>query len=186
MDVQAEEARLTGILHMAFGFASMARTFKPGSKVRFLQQVRAVLPRLGHAKDRAEFDALHDEICRWGCRSLKPSHAGRARASYGQVAKTLNVILKVAVYYCGLPDQVQATRLSPWLHPAIDNPMMKHLRRRYREDFPKGIKSISGVDKHRYLALLDLAARDAAENLGGDLHPVQWEDILWAEVNDKT
>ena len=33
--------------------------------------------------------------------------------------------------------------------------------------------------------LLDLAARDADDNLGGGLHPVQWEEIVWAEVNTK-
>ena len=185
MELQADEARTTGILNMAFDFASMARTFKPGTKDKFLQRVRTLLPRLAHLESQEEFDTLHDELCRWGCRSLRPSHAGRPRASYGQVAKTLNVVLKVVVYYCGLPSREQAARLLPWLHPAIDNPMMKHLRQRFREGFPGGIKSISGVDKRTYMILRDLAGRDAAEHFGGELHPVQWEDIVWVSSNPK-
>ena len=185
MDARADEARTTGILNMAFDFASMARTFKPGSKGKFLKRVRVLLPRLAHVRSQEEFNVLHDEICRWGCRSLKPSHAGRPRASYGQVAKTLNVVLKVVVYYCGLPDQDQATRLLPWLHAAIDNPMMKHLRRQFGKGFPKGIKVIADVDKRAYPVLRDLACRDSAEMFGSGLHPVQWEDIVWVTSNKK-
>jgi len=98
----------------------------------------------------------------------------------------LNTVLKAAVNYCGLPDRRQAKRLLPWLRPAIDNSMMKYLQRRYRDEFPRGIKAISDVDKRSYFVLRNLAARDAVENLGGELHPVQWEDIVWLEVNGKT
>ena len=98
----------------------------------------------------------------------------------------MNAVLKVAVYYCELPDRRQATRLLPWLHPAIDKPMMQYLRRRYRDEFPRGIKAIADVDKRSYLVLRNLAARDAVENRGGELHPVHWEDIVWMEVNGKT
>ena len=185
LNPRAGEARTTGILNMAFDFASMARTFKPGSKDKFLVKVRALLPRLAEVGSQEEFDRLHEELCRWGCRSLKPSHTGHPRASYGQVAKTLNVVLKVVVYYCGLPNRDQAARLLPWLHPAIDNAMMKYLRRQYRRDFPKGIKSISGVDKRTYSVLRQLAARDSKEHLGGGLYPVQWEDIAWVDANNK-
>ena len=63
--------------------------------------------------------------------------------------------------------------------------MMKYLRRQYRRDFPKGIKSISGVDKRTYSVLRQLAARDSKEHLGGGLYPVQWEDIAWVDANNK-
>ena len=124
-----------------------SRTFEKGTKDKFLKRVRSQLPLFAHIESQDEFDYLHTEICRWGSRSLKPSHAGRPRASYGQVAKTLNVVLKVAVYYCGLPSRRQATRLLPWLHHAIDKPMMKYLQSRYRDEFPRGVKTIADVDK---------------------------------------
>lgn len=89
------------------------------------------------------------------------------------------------VSYCGLPDQRQAERLLPWLHPAIDNQMMDYLRERYRDGFPSGVKKIGDVDKRTYRALLGLAARDAKEHIGGGLVPVQWEDVVWGEANGK-
>ena len=185
MDVRAEEAKITGVLHMAFDFSSMARTFEKGTKDKFLKRIHAMLPMLADVESQDTFEFIHGEVCNWGCRSLKPSHSGRRRASYGQVAKTLNVVLKVAVYYCGLPNRRQAMRLLPWLHPAIDNPMMKYLGRRYRAEFPNSISAISNVDKRTYKILLNFAARDVMENLGGKLHPVQWEDIVWVKANTK-
>ena len=40
-------------------------------------------------------------------------------------------------------------------------------------------------DRRTSRVLLDLVAQDADDNLGGGLHPVQWEDIVWAEMNTK-
>ena len=185
MDARAADARTTGILHMAFDFASMARTFEAGTKDLFLRQIRQRLPRLADVKSPDEFNALHDGLCRWGCRTIRSSHAGHPPASYGQVAKTLNVVLKVVVYYCGLPDLALATRLVPWLHPAIDNPMMKYLRQKFASRFPPGIKTIASVDRQAYRALIDLAGIDISESFGGELHPIQWEDIVWVSVNPK-
>ena len=185
MDQNAEAARLTAILHMAFDFASMSRVFEKGSKAKFLKRVRKLLPDLASVATQGEFEALHARFCTWGRRSLRTSHGGHQRASYGQVAKTLNVVLKVVVSYCGMPDQRQAARLLPWLHPAIDNQMMGYLRQRYRDEFPRGIKGISEVDRVAYMLLVDMAAQDARENYSGGLVPVQWEDVVWVEVNRK-
>lgn len=185
MDARSADARITGILHMAFDFASMARTFEAETKDRFLRQVRPMLSRLADVKSPEEFNALHDGFCRWGGRTIRSSHAGHPPASYGQVAKTLNVVLKVAVYYCGLSGREQVERLVPWLHPAIDNPMMKYLRQRFRKRFPTGIKTIATVDRQAYQALVGLADLDIAERFEGGLFPVQWEDIVWTSVNPK-
>ena len=185
MDLRAEKARTTAILHMAFDFASMARTFKKGTKDKFLRRVRAMLPRLAHVESEDEFDTLHAEVCRWGCRSFRPSHAGRPRASYGQVAKTLNVVLKVVVYYCGLtrptPGEAPVTLASPCHRQLHDEVPPAAVQGRV----PPGIQAIADVDRRSYTVLINLAARDAVENLGGKLHPVQWEDIVWSEVNGK-
>ena len=134
---------------------------------------------------QGEFEALHARFCAWGCRSSRTSHRGHQRASYGQVAKTLNVVLKVVVSYCGLPDRRQAERLLPWLHPAIDNRMMAYLEGQYTAEFPTGVKKIADVDKRAYRILLKLADRDADDNQGGGLHPVEWEDLVWVVVNGK-
>lgn len=86
---------------------------------------------------------------------------------------------------CGLPDKVSAERLTPWLHPAIDNPMMKYLRGKFRQEHPAGINSIAQVDKRVYRVLLDLAGQDIEDRFDGVLHPIQWEDIVWLTINGK-
>ena len=185
MNSHAKSTRTTAILHMAFDFASMGRTFEQGTKVRFIKRVRRLLRELALVRTQGEFEALHARFCNWGRRAIRSSHRGHQWASYGQIAKTLNVVLKVVVSYCELPNRRQAERLLPWLHPAIDNAMMKYLKRQYRDEFPRGVNGIADVDKRSYWVLLDLAARDAVDNLGGGLHPVQWEDIVWVKVNKK-
>ena len=181
----ADSARLTAILHMAFDFASMSRVFEKGSKAKFLKRVRKLLPDLASVATQGDFEALHDRFCTRGRSSLRTSHGAHQRASYGQVAKTLNVVLKVVVGYCEMPERRQAERLLPWLHPAIDNRMMAYLEGQYTDEFPTGVKKIADVDKRAYRALLKLAAWDADDNQGGGLVPVAWEDVVWVEVNGK-
>lgn len=186
-ETQADAARDTAILNMAFDFASMARVFQPGTKDRFLKKVRKLLVDLADVGDSDDFDILHDKFCQWGRTAIKPSRPGQAHASYGQIAKTLNVVLKAAVYYCDLLDAEVAAELGPWLHPAIDTPMMAYLRRNHREVFPQGLKSIAQVDKRAYRMLLDLAVKDIEERFDGEpLYLVQWEDIVWGRLNGKT
>ena len=143
------------------------------------------LPPAFEISDASSQGVTTDAFCLWGCRTVKPSHGGLKRASYGQIAKTLNVVLKAAVYYCGLPDKHSAARLRPWLHPAIDNPMTKYLRGKFRKDSPVGVGSIAQVDKRGYQVLLDLAGRDIEKDFGGALTPIQWEDIVWLTINGK-
>ena len=115
---RAESARLIAILHMAFDFASMGRVFGKGTKGKFLERLHGLLPGLAQVRTKGDFESLHSRYCEWGCRSIRSRHRDRQRASYGQVAKTLNVVLKVVVVsYCMFPNQRQAKRLLPWLHP---------------------------------------------------------------------
>ena len=62
---------------------------------------------------------------------------------------------------------------------------MEYLRRQNRGDFSWCIKAIDDVDRRSYGVLRTLATRDAVGSLCGELHLVQWEDIVWLEVNGK-
>lgn len=182
---RANKAKVIGILHMAFDLTSMSRVFEKGTKDKFIKKFSILLPKLASITSAEEFDHLHDDFCRWGCRAIKTSRRGKRRASYGQVAKTLNVSLKATVYYCCLPDRDTAARLIPWLHPAIDNPMMGYLRDESEHDLPAKVNSIAKVDKRIYKLLLDLANQDNKKRFAAALSPIQWEDIVWLTINGK-
>lgn len=184
--IQSTDAKLVAILNMAFDFTSMARVFESGTKKRFLGQIQHLLLKLTNVNEPEEFNKLHDKFCKWGTDTIKKSgRSEQDNASYGQIAKTLNVVLKVAVYYCNLPDVIQAKNLTPLLHPAIDNPMMKHLKKNYRRDFPKKTQTIASVDRDKYRHLLKLAAKDIQDNFNEPIWLIQWEDILWVNTNFK-
>ena len=106
-------------------------------------------------------------------------------ASYGQVAKTLNVVLRVVMFYCNLPETMLAEKIVPFLHPAIDNKMMGYLRKNYRNKFPKNLFSIASVNKENYFQLQELVAKDMKKNVEEPLYCVQWEYIIWVRVNPK-
>ena len=93
----AKAAKLITILNMAFDFTSMSRVFEKGTKDKFIEKVQELISKLAVVTSAEEFDNLHDGFCRWGCRTVKRSREGNKRASYGQVTKTLNVVLKAAV-----------------------------------------------------------------------------------------
>lgn len=182
---QAEAAKLIAIMNMAFDFTSMSRVFEKGTKDKFIQKVGVLLPKLASVSSANEFNQVHHSFCRWACMEIKRSRKGAGGVSYGQIAKTLNVFLKAAVYYCTLPDRPTAERLIPWLHPAIDNPMMDYLQQKFPRDLPARLDSMVNVDEHIYQVLLDLAGRDINERFGGALTPIQWEDIVWLTINGK-
>ena len=113
---------------MAFDFSSMARTLEKGSKLVFLNRFKALIDDLLEVVEEDSFYRLHDEFCEWGsCTIRRSSPLNKPYASYGQIAKTLNVSLKAVVYYCGLPTARQAKKIIPWLHPRIHNKMMRYL-----------------------------------------------------------
>lgn len=59
-------------------------------------------------------------------------------ASYGQLAKTLDVTLKVAIYYSHLPNCQKAIKISNWLNAAVDTQMMAMLSKEFQMIFAHG------------------------------------------------
>lgn len=182
---QAATVKKGNIIDMALAFTSMMRVFAKGSKVIIARGLGELCDQLAGVHSPADFERLHRAFCEWFVGTIKTAKKGsRASgpASYGHAAKTLDIALKVYVYYCGQPSAELAERLIPMLHGAVDTPIMKHLK----SSFPEaGIKAatIGQVDEGIYTRLQALVTQDIQARYLGQICPVQYDDIMWHELN---
>ena len=129
------KATLNNIIDMSLTFSAMIRLFKNDMKKKLHKGLTKTVKDVCKAKSEEEFRKIHSQFCEWGKENICLAKEDK-RPSYGQIAKTLDVVLKVAVYFCGLPDPDKSKQLRPWLNPAVDTKMMKKLR----ECYPKAIR----------------------------------------------
>ncbi len=104
-------------------------------------------------------------------------------ASYGQIAKTFDVVLKVAVYYCHLPNCEKSQQISGWLNAAVDTRMMGMLKKYYLEDIASWPATIEQVDNSTYMSIQEIVRKFIAERHNGNIIPVQFDDIYWRALN---
>lgn len=166
---------------MAVGFTAMTRVFEKESTEKIVDKLNETLPQIASSKNDKEFENLHDGFCRWFEQHVKtperhkkngtiePSHS----ASYGQGAKVLDVALKVFVYYCHLPDSKTTYQIVKRLNAAVDNEMMKHLKKMPDlEASSIRANSIADVDKETYIKIQNLVRKDISSNFSGSILPV--------------
>ncbi len=188
-----QEARLHNIVDMGLGFSAMVRLFERDSKKRIHEQALCCLPAIFAANSEAEFQRMHSAFCQWGTTNItlaERERAGRivksaAFASYGQIAKTLDVVLKVAVYYCHLPDCSKSEQLSRWLNAAVDTRMMAFLAKKgYRDEirpWPKAVEELRS--KADYVVLQGVVRKYIKAHHAGSITPVQFDDVYWEALN---
>lgn len=199
MDIESEQinmrkVRMQNIFDMGLGFTSMIRVFKKGSKlVLWKRLVHGEGTAIVKVKSKEEFDDLHAKFCDWGTKNITQAERRRdgriikpeAPASYGQIAKTLDVVLKVAVYYSHLPDCETAGRISKWLDAAVDTQMMAKLAEYYPDaigsPWPTSVEEVDSAAK--YLAIQKVVHRFIEERHNGSITPVQFDDKYWDEWN---
>jgi hypothetical protein len=192
-----EDVRFRNIIEMGLDFSSMMRLFKEDSETELLERiVEDYGPRIFKAQSKEEFDEIHKEFCKWGTRNIvlaqKKLRNGRiikeGPATYGQIAKTFNVALKVVVYYCHLPDHQRSAEIVQWLHAGVDTRMMAMLKKRlkgkhpeYFGDWPETVKDVNSEKK--YLELQDVVRIFIREKHDGKLRlPVQFDDVYWYRI----
>jgi hypothetical protein len=93
--------------------------------------------------------------------------------------------MKVYVYYSCQPNAEAAAHVTPLLHGAIDTPIMDYLKANY-SDSGVTASTIGQIDKNQYVKLQELVGRDIVRSFGGDIVPVQYDDIMWSKLNRKT
>jgi hypothetical protein len=144
-------------LHIAIdvglAFSAMIRLFEEGAKKRLHNEIHGKLPEFFDAKTKSEFRKKHSELCEWGTKNISLAKADAnptihpESPSYGQIAKTLDVVLKVVIYYFHLPSWLKAQKLSKWLNVAMDTKMMDYIRRKCLkgpevQSWPRRVKDV--------------------------------------------
>jgi hypothetical protein len=158
-----EDIRVKNIIGMGLDFSSMMRLFEEGSEDKLWDKiVYDVAPRIFKAHSEEEFNQIHNEFCYWGTGKIitaqkKRKNGGiikKGPATHGQIAKTFNVALKVAVYYCHLPDYQKSAEIVKWLHAGVDTRLMAMLKKRlkgkhpeYFEDWPQTVKDVARASR---------------------------------------
>jgi len=182
-----ESAKKKNIIDMAIGFTAMMRNFSEGSKAKIEETLEDFVGNLVNINTRDEYEACHRKFCVWFADEIvtaekklkngavQPSQA----ASYGHGAKVLDIAIKVCVYYCSQPNVETARRIEPLLNGAIDTPILKELKSIYTTT-PIPAKTIQEVDEETYRVLQSLVLR---ESLSLNVHPVQYDDIKWRQLN---
>jgi hypothetical protein len=144
-----------------------------------LPRLEEFLAELESVRSAEDYERLHREFCDWFTRTIctapkqfknggtKPS----CHCSYGQAAKVLDVAAKVYIHYCGLPSPEVANRILPWLHAALDTQMMGAL------GVAATLQQI-GVAEYQ-----DLRRRVIRAIGDSNVHPVEFDDVMWRRLN---
>jgi hypothetical protein len=180
--IDVQQVRLRCLIDLGLNFSAMIRLYKKGSKEKLYMKMLSQMPFLLQSKNEQQFQVAHSSICEWGVRHLI-TNKGSEYASYGQIAKTLDVVLKVVIDYGHMPDCSKAKQLSPWLNSAIDNRMMTMLKREYPDAIKPWPRNIRRVNKEKYVAIQSLVRRFNIDRHKNEITPVQFDDIYWWCLN---
>lgn len=183
-----EGTKRKNIIEMALGFTAMIRIFSKGSKPRIEAKLEEFFSRLAEVRTRADYQARHRSFCEWFTRKIRTAEKrlknGKVQpsqpSSYGQAAKVLDIAIKVYVYYCAQPTVQTAQRILPFLNGAVDTPIMKYLRKSKCTTATIRATTIKEVDETEYQALQALVL---AESCARKMHPVQYDDLMWRQLN---
>jgi hypothetical protein len=190
---EEEKLRVRFIIEMGVAWSGMMRVFVEGTGERLSKKIlRDLAEKVFNVGSRDEYVKIHADFCHWGTSNIDQAERTRqgkvivqkARASYGQIAKTLDVTLKVAIYYCHLPDCKQSKKICPWLNAAVDTAMMGELKKASPNALQPWPTSIKEVDKTAYDKIQCLVRESIKREHNNAITPPQWEDIHWVEANE--
>ena len=190
--------KIENIVDMGLGFSAMMRLYKEETKKDLRKRVLKTVKEVFTANSKADFDTIHSNFCRWGIENVtlagKKNKNGNiikeGPASYGQIAKTFDVVMKVVIYYSQLPECQRSETILPWLNPAVDNKMMKMLKRHFKENnrclienispWPNSLKKIC---ERKYQEIQKLVREFIKEKHDNKILPIQFDDIYWNQLN---
>ena len=143
------------------------------------------IERIFNCESKLEFDKLHNEFCESGTANIRQTRS-KEKASYGQIAKTLDVLLKVAIYYCHLPDCQRSKELCGLVNAAVDNAMMKDLRKQFSIKSSSWPDSLKDVGKADYLRIQKSVKESIRLSHNDSISCPEWDDIHWQMANNKS
>lgn len=187
-----EDIRLQNIIHAGLAFSGMIRLLKKDQKITLHGQLLEFLKRLNDIQDKNSFEQMHSEFCKWGTENVwlagkKGNYPKPERLiSYGQIAKTLNVVLKVAIHYGQQPEKDGINKIRLWLHAAVDNKMMTMLKSKHKSELNPWPESIEKVCRNQYVLIQSIVQEFIKQQHGNNtLLAVDFDDIYWNLLNKK-
>lgn len=188
---ELKEIRWQNIIDMGLTFSAMIRLFDKKSKKLLHDQIMSEAKNIFGVSSKEQFDKIHSRFCEWGIRNISLAEKKRegriiknsTHASYGQIAKTLDVVLKVAVYYSNLPDFEKSIKICKWINAAVDTKMMAMLKNVYPTDIQPWPVTVEQVDRSKYEALQQIVRKFIKERHDNNIWPVQFDDIYWNKLN---
>jgi hypothetical protein len=182
--------RLQNIVDMGLGFSAMMRLFEEGSKKKLHDRIMDFLIEMEVIDSKEQYEKLHSSFCAWGKNNIYLSEKyrqgrrikERKLASYGQIAKTLDVVIKVVVHYCQWPYPDGSHKISHWIHAAVDNKMMLMLKKEFSGRMLKWPNSVENVDDAAYGKLQQLVI-EFCDSHPMKIMPVEFDDIYWQQLN---
>lgn len=180
------------IIHAGLEFSGMIRLLKENNKPILYRKFVETINCFFQMENKNSFDELHSKLCEWGTKNIwlaenKKHNKPERLISYGQIAKTLNVVLKVAIHYSQLPDEQKANSIRPWLHAAVDTEMMKMLKSKYKQEMTNSWpKSNEDVCRDQYFQIQNFVRDFIAQNHSVEqINAVDFDDIYWNLLNKK-
>ena len=190
--LDAEDAAKLNVVDMALGFTAMMRLFEEGSKKKIRKQVVDLLPAIYDCKSESEFRTIHNGFCEWGIKNVRRAERKKngkvvkpsGPPSYGQMAKTLDVILHVVIRYACYPDSKMAEVILKWLNTAMDTKMMAFLSSYYPDVLTHWPKTIEQVKtREQYDVIQNTVRQFIQEEHRGNITPIDFDDIYWRALN---
>lgn len=186
-----EEAKLHIIVDIGLSSSAMMRNFVKGTSKTLQSKVLTEVRRLFEAESEEQYRSIHSSLCVWGTKNIITAERRKngqiikrsGPASYGQIAKTLDVALKVVFYYCHLPDCERSQLISKWLNAAVDTKMMAMLKGFHPDDTKSWPTSLEQVDRSAYAMIQENVHKFINERHGGRIIPVQFDDMYWEALN---
>jgi hypothetical protein len=186
-----DDVRLFNIVDMGLTFSAMIRLYKKGSKKILREEIINILPDIANADSIKSFLITHNKFCIWGMNRLSLTEKHRqgklikktGPPSYGQVAKTLDVVLKVVIYYCRWPNESTSGSIAKYLNAAVDTQMLAFLKSKYSDNFQLWPITIENINQSKYVSVQKLVKQFIVDEHKGYIMPVQFDDLYWNILN---
>lgn len=178
----AEKAKKQDIIDMAVGFTAMMPLFQESSAGLIKEKLADLFEGLDRIISDQGFDKMHRDFCRWFVKTVRLAKA-EGPSSYGHAARVLDLVLKVYVYYCKMPNPAKAESLMPRLNGTIDTQVFRYLFKKlediYRKPLPPHYSwMIKMIDKEDYDLLQKVIRQDIRDSFDDKILPVQYDDIM--------
>jgi hypothetical protein len=183
----AKQAKKQNIIDMAVGFNGMTPLFQESSAGFIKEKLTEFFEGLYRIGLEQDFRKMHRDFCQWFVKTIRLAKSEQP-ASYGHAAKTLDLALKVYVYYCKMPSPAKAEGLIPMLNGAVDTHMLSYLYGKLEDiegkPYPPHYSwTIDVINRENYDLLQKVIRQDIIDSFNDDILPVQYHDIMSRRLN---